>query len=79
MFSCSKIEQKQLNTWVSFQSAEQPLLGQFSVSGNMNKHLKGGWVLLSQATGKDEQGYPLTQYVVGWLADEEPLAEHLYA
>ncbi len=34
MFSCSKIEQKQLNTWVSFQSAE-PLLGQFSVSGNM--------------------------------------------
>ncbi|MFZ3024831.1 hypothetical protein, partial [Pseudomonas sp.] len=35
VFSCSKIEQKQLNTWVSFQSAEQPLLGQFSVSGNM--------------------------------------------
>ncbi|MCT8188922.1 hypothetical protein KY382_12060, partial [Pseudomonas monteilii] len=26
---------KQLNTWVSFQSAEQPLLGQFSVSGNI--------------------------------------------
>jgi DNA helicase-2/ATP-dependent DNA helicase PcrA len=23
-----------LNTWVSFQSAEQPLRGQFSVSGN---------------------------------------------
>ncbi|MCE1095904.1 hypothetical protein LU674_002525 [Pseudomonas alloputida] len=23
-----------MNTWVSFQSAEQPLLGQFSVSGN---------------------------------------------
>jgi len=36
VFSCSKIEQKQLNTWVSFQSAEQPLLGQFSVSGNSN-------------------------------------------
>jgi len=34
VFSCSKIEQKQLNTWVSFQSAEQPLLGQFSVSSN---------------------------------------------
>jgi len=34
VFSCSKIEQEQLNTWVSFQSAEQPLLGQFSVSGN---------------------------------------------
>ncbi|MCQ1993680.1 hypothetical protein NNX13_28150, partial [Pseudomonas sp. Eb3] len=25
---------KQLSTWVSFQSAEQSLLGQFSVSGN---------------------------------------------
>ncbi|MEC4879429.1 hypothetical protein MXF29_27990, partial [Pseudomonas sp. NC26] len=37
VFSCSKIEQKQLNTWVSFQSAEQPLLGQFSVSGNRRK------------------------------------------
>ncbi|WP_205997838.1 hypothetical protein, partial [Pseudomonas viridiflava] len=35
VFSCSKSEQKQLNTWVSFQSAEEPLLGQFSVSGNM--------------------------------------------
>jgi dihydroxycyclohexadiene carboxylate dehydrogenase len=34
VFSCSKSEQKQLNTWVSFQSAEQPLMGQFSVSGN---------------------------------------------
>ncbi|MCT4937364.1 hypothetical protein LZK35_23290, partial [Pseudomonas aeruginosa] len=28
---------KQLNTWVSFQSAEQPLLGQFSVSGNTDR------------------------------------------
>ncbi|WP_162273804.1 OprD family porin [Pseudomonas cerasi] len=26
-----------MNTWVSFQSAEQPLLGQFSVSGNTQK------------------------------------------
>jgi hypothetical protein len=39
VFSCSESEQKQLNTWVSFQSAEQPLLGQFSVSGNIY-HLK---------------------------------------
>ncbi|WP_103379275.1 hypothetical protein, partial [Pseudomonas amygdali] len=34
VFSCSESEQKQLNTWVSFRSAEQPLMGQFSVSGN---------------------------------------------
>ncbi|TEP46258.1 DUF3487 family protein [Pseudomonas aeruginosa] len=42
MFSCSIIEQKQLNTWVSFQSAEQPLLGQFSVSGNRLANKKRG-------------------------------------
>jgi hypothetical protein len=35
VFSCSKCEQKQLNTWVSFQSAEQSLLRHFSVSGNI--------------------------------------------
>ncbi|MBN0063218.1 hypothetical protein JTL53_34150, partial [Pseudomonas aeruginosa] len=44
VFSCSKIEQKQLNTWVSFQSAEQPLLGQFSVSGNSNTPNLGDFV-----------------------------------
>ncbi|TPG65770.1 hypothetical protein EAH78_31380 [Pseudomonas arsenicoxydans] len=41
MFSCSKSEQKQLNTWVSFESAEQPLLGQFSVSGNNQSEDRG--------------------------------------
>ncbi|WP_081084063.1 hypothetical protein, partial [Pseudomonas savastanoi] len=40
VFSCSKSEQKQLNTWVSFQSAEQPLLGQFSVSGNRRSNCR---------------------------------------
>ncbi|QNL86591.1 Uncharacterized protein PPKH_1177 [Pseudomonas putida] len=35
MFSCSKIEQAQWNTWVSFQSAQRAKLGQFSVSGNI--------------------------------------------
>ncbi|MGH8384937.1 MAG: hypothetical protein ACRESJ_05500, partial [Pseudomonas sp.] len=40
VFSCSESEQKQLNTWVSFQSAEQPLLGQFSVSGNRSRAQK---------------------------------------
>jgi hypothetical protein len=41
VFSCSKSEQKQLNTWVSFQSAEEPLLGQFSVSGNSPMAVSG--------------------------------------
>ncbi|ALN18479.1 hypothetical protein [Ectopseudomonas mendocina] len=44
----------------------------------VNKHLKGGWVLLSQATGKDEQGYPLAKYVLGWLSEEAPLHEYEY-
>ncbi|POC86689.1 hypothetical protein, partial [Pseudomonas amygdali] len=42
VFSCSESEQKQLNTWVSFRSAEQPLMGQFSVSGNTySAHYRG--------------------------------------
>nr|WP_237043899.1 hypothetical protein [Pseudomonas aeruginosa]AMP35802.1 Transcriptional regulator [Pseudomonas aeruginosa] len=52
MFSCSKIEQKQLNTWVSFQSAEQPLLGQFSVSGNNSEIIDR----LALSIERDEQG-----------------------
>lgn len=59
MFSCSKIEQKQLNTWVSFQSAEQPLLGQFSVSGNkLQKVVAAGQhpiVLLAHEVTYDSQ------------------------
>ncbi|OZY46515.1 hypothetical protein CJF41_10405 [Pseudomonas lundensis] len=51
MFSCSKSEQKQLNTWVSFQSAEEPLLGQFSVSGN-----KYGAVIQSVRVGQSDAG-----------------------
>ncbi|WP_205884608.1 hypothetical protein, partial [Pseudomonas putida] len=34
VFSCSKNEQVQWNTWVSFQSAQWAKLGHFSVSGN---------------------------------------------
>jgi hypothetical protein len=58
VFSCSKIEQKQLNTWVSFQSAEQPLLGQFSVSGNTQ-------VLLLDLCKRDE-------YTQDLFAQEQP-------
>lgn len=55
MFSCSKIEQKQLNTWVSFQSAEQPLLGQFSVSGN--NRIQAGDVVFLYENGKGIVAY----------------------
>jgi hypothetical protein len=53
VFSCSKSEQKQLNTWVSFQSAEQPLLGQFSVSGNSLMPKRGEELILAS----DEQTF----------------------
>jgi len=52
VFSCSKIEQKQLNTWVSFQSAEQPLLGQFSVSGNNAEEVEADNVSPVQLPGE---------------------------
>ncbi|MFU7986969.1 hypothetical protein ACNAQU_32275, partial [Pseudomonas aeruginosa] len=41
-----------MNTWVSFQSAEQPLLGQFSVSGNKPDDIETGtiYVLRSQSS-----------------------------
>ncbi|TRO25958.1 hypothetical protein EQ828_03470, partial [Ectopseudomonas mendocina] len=64
--SCSKIEQKQLNTWVSFQSAEQPLLGQFSVSGNS---LRGAGAGGREYSGGRASGagmaYPNTPSIVG--------------
>ncbi|HBP5295919.1 TPA: hypothetical protein L5691_002643 [Pseudomonas aeruginosa] len=37
MVSCSKNGQEQLSTWVSFRSAQGPLLGQFSVSANTHR------------------------------------------
>jgi hypothetical protein len=59
VFSCSKIEQKELNTWVSFRSAEQPLLGQFSVSGNRPIRIRSslqGWLPASSRT--EQAGAP---------------------
>lgn len=44
----------------------------------LNKHLADGWVLISAADGKDETGYPLTLYTVGWAKDEAPQQEHEY-
>ncbi|UQW73439.1 hypothetical protein [Pseudomonas avellanae] len=55
-----------MNTWVSFQSAEQPLLGQFSVSDNIYgyKHTCHGVLHIGWAT---------IQAVVwsGWLVYRE--------
>lgn len=51
VFSCSESEQKQLNTWVSFQSAEQPLMGQFSVSGNTSGRFTANETCLPQFGG----------------------------
>ncbi|MFK1019532.1 GTP pyrophosphokinase [Pseudomonas aeruginosa] len=72
MFSCSKIEQKQLNTWVSFQSAEQPLLGQFSVSGNT--YILHPLRLMARFTDPFEQAVSLLHDVI---EDSDTTAEDL--
>lgn len=44
-----------------------------------NKHIKGGWVLLSAATAASrESDGTVSRYILGWLSDEEPLQEHHY-
>ncbi|PYD08066.1 HU family DNA-binding protein [Pseudomonas syringae pv. pisi] len=54
-----------MNTWVSFQSAEQPLLGQFSVSDN-----KLGQIVADQL----ESGAEITLPGIGKLKVTERLA-----
>jgi 5-methylcytosine-specific restriction protein A len=74
VFSCSESEQKQLNTWVSFQSAEQPLLGQFSVSGNTPAKAQN-FVDVPEDDSAPQQGVTVTRYFVrnskikGWILE----------
>lgn len=37
-----------------------------------NELLQKGWVMLSMASGQDEQGYPITRYSLGWFKDADP-------
>lgn len=37
-----------------------------------NQMLEKGWVMLSTASGQDEQGYPITRYSLGWFKDANP-------
>ncbi|WP_237043598.1 hypothetical protein [Pseudomonas aeruginosa] len=58
-----------MNTWVSFQSAEQPLLGQFSVSGNtllpgIQKCLASGYIQRTDlATGSIGDQYVISALI----------------
>ncbi|APQ10694.1 hypothetical protein BJP27_03935 [Pseudomonas oryzihabitans] len=45
---------------------------------SVNAHLADGWVIISSADGKDESGYPLSIYTLGWTKEEEPRPEHEY-
>ncbi|RMR11505.1 Transposase, partial [Pseudomonas amygdali pv. ulmi] len=45
-----------LNTWVSFQSAEQPLMGQFSVSGNTQVSRSVKSMKIVRLSGKSRRG-----------------------
>ena len=47
-------------------------------SNKVNKHLNDGWVLLSNATGTDESGYPICRYALGWLGEASPKEEYQY-
>ena len=45
----------------------------------VNKHLKGGWVVLSTvAAASRESDGAVSRYILGWLSDEEPLPEYKY-
>jgi hypothetical protein len=37
-----------------------------------NELIGFGWKLLTTASGKDEEGYPLVSYSLGWFAEGEP-------
>ncbi|MNN58241.1 hypothetical protein D3C81_1732800 [compost metagenome] len=37
-----------------------------------NRYLKAGWTLIGTASGKDEQGYPLTTYSLAWCGEGAP-------
>ncbi|OBY88837.1 hypothetical protein A6723_000035 [Pseudomonas sp. AU11447] len=45
---------------------------------SVNAHLADGWVLVSTADGRDESGYPLSVYTLGWTKDEEPKPVYEY-
>jgi len=45
----------------------------------VNKHIKGGWVLLSVAAAASrESDGAVSRYILGWLSDDEPLPEYKY-
>ena len=35
-------------------------------------YLAEGWVMLGTSNGKDETGYPITSYSLGWIREENP-------
>lgn len=37
-----------------------------------NSYLAEGWVMLGTSNGKDETGYPITYYSLGWIREENP-------
>lgn len=38
-----------------------------------NEWLSKGWVLLGTSHGKDETGYPITTFALGWPLDTPPV------
>ena len=45
----------------------------------VNRHLKGGWVLLSAVTAASQElDGPASRYILGWLGENEPLPDYKY-
>lgn len=44
-----------------------------SQQATANSYLSKGWVLLGTSHGKDETGYPITTYTLGWPLETPPV------
>ncbi|EOX9657182.1 YraN family protein [Pseudomonas aeruginosa] len=64
-----------MNTWVSFQSAEQPLLGQFSVSGNTDVQAETQRVELALAENLRQRGFAVEVGYRPPVTDEDDAGE----
>lgn len=43
-----------------------------------NKYLKDRWILLDKSVGKDEAGFPIVLYILGWTHEDEPKPAYDY-
>jgi len=55
------------------------LVRELNQEHKVNKHIADGWVLISAVTASSrESDGPVSRYILGWLEQAEPKAEHQY-